>query len=535
MKASAFSSKSTPIHNNSHPTFLQLSVVQYNVSIDPNAWIVEHMTYDYDRHSPLISTSFVVLSVAIIFCCMLVLQYLRATSLPLRTRLSPSRSTLQMFKQAAAKKASTAAPKGTLQFHTSPVKQQHVSFVKPPSPLAPSSGNILRPQNHVTSSAQSIQALKNGVKRNASGLSRAVSQHNGFEEPLYPSIPRSGSVLGTANTLSVPQSTKGSFIIDGVHYDENDFQDSDWELEVEQVLSKPTVDSVTYPDLSAELPQVRSTTLNDNIIKNVDASQPLPWSSSPVTHLAKDTQQFLSEYRFQTQSKQQLAEPKTKKRRLPTSWSQKEDEEELDLKRKSTKPYTWDITQSALKQQQKTLRENKKRFKTIETEEGKAEAVARKKKSSVARVFLSDEQQLVLNMVVEKQKSIFFTGSAGTGKSVLLREIIAALRKKHFKEPDRVAITASTGLAACNIGGITLHSFAGIGIGNNSIPELVKKIKRNPKAKHRWMRTKILIIDEISMVDGDLFDKLEAVARELRKNGRPFGGIQLVITGDFFQ
>ena len=138
-------------------------------------------------------------------------------------------------------------------------------------------------------------------------------------------------------------------------------------------------------------------------------------------------------------------------------------------------------------------------------------------------------------MVVEKQKSVFFTGSAGTGKSVLLREIIASLRKKHFKEPDRVAITASTGLAACNIGGVTLHSFAGIGIGNNSIPELVKKIKRNPKAKHRWMRTKVLIIDEVSMVDGDLFDKLEAVARELRKNGRPFGGIQLVITGDFFQ
>lgn len=123
----------------------------------------------------------------------------------------------------------------------------------------------------------------------------------------------------------------------------------------------------------------------------------------------------------------------------------------------------------------------------------------------------------------------------GTGKSVLMREIIANLRKKHAREPDRVAVTASTGLAACNVGGVTLHSFGGIGLGKESVPELVRKIKRNPKAKNRWMRTKILVVDEISMVDGDLFDKLEAIARNIRNNGRPFGGIQLVITGDFFQ
>lgn len=159
----------------------------------------------------------------------------------------------------------------------------------------------------------------------------------------------------------------------------------------------------------------------------------------------------------------------------------------------------------------------------------------KKRKNHVARVFLSEEQQHVLDLVAEKKKSVFFTGSAGTGKSVLLREIISVLRKKFLREPDRVAVTASTGLAACNIGGVTLHSFAGIGLGKEAVPELVKKIKRNQKAKHRWMRTKILVVDEISMVDGDLFDKLEAVARQIRNNGRPFGGIQLVITGDFFQ
>ena len=137
--------------------------------------------------------------------------------------------------------------------------------------------------------------------------------------------------------------------------------------------------------------------------------------------------------------------------------------------------------------------------------------------------------------MVEKKKSVFFTGSAGTGKSVLLREIISSLRKKYAREPDRIAVTASTGLAACNVGGVTLHSFAGIGLGKEPVAELVKKIKKNQKARHRWMRTKVLVVDEVSMVDGELFDKLESIARQLRNNGRPFGGIQLVITGDFFQ
>lgn len=116
-----------------------------------------------------------------------------------------------------------------------------------------------------------------------------------------------------------------------------------------------------------------------------------------------------------------------------------------------------------------------------------------------------------------------------------MREIISALRRKFRNEPDRVAVTASTGLAACNIGGVTIHSFAGIGLGKENAEFLIKRIKKNPKAKSRWQRTSFLIIDEISMVDGDLFDKLEAIARGLRNNGHPFGGIKLVVTGDFFQ
>lgn len=197
--------------------------------------------------------------------------------------------------------------------------------------------------------------------------------------------------------------------------------------------------------------------------------------------------------------------------------------------------FPWNTTASAVKDQQKKHREEVK--KTIKKNEGTDESIqkAKTKRKQVARVFLSEEQQHVLDLVVEKKKSVFFTGSAGTGKSVLLREIITSLRKKYAREPDRIAVTASTGLAACNVGGVTLHSFSGIGLGKEPVAELVKKIKKNQKARHRWMRTKVLVVDEVSMVDGELFDKLEAIARQLRNNGRPFGGIQLVITGDFFQ
>lgn len=70
------------------------------------------------------------------------------------------------------------------------------------------------------------------------------------------------------------------------------------------------------------------------------------------------------------------------------------------------------------------------------------------------------------------------------------------LRKKYVKSPDAVAITASTGIAACNIGGVTIHSFSGIGLGIESAEDLASKIKKNKKASTRWLRTKVLIIDE---------------------------------------
>ncbi len=148
-------------------------------------------------------------------------------------------------------------------------------------------------------------------------------------------------------------------------------------------------------------------------------------------------------------------------------------------------------------------------------------------------ISLTKEQQTVVDYVVKKKMNVFYTGSAGTGKSVILRTIIDKLSSMYGKES--IAITASTGLAANTIGGSTLHKWSSCGIGNKSVDHLVRQIRRYHDQYAIWRHTKVLIIDEISMLDGHYLDKLEAVAKQLRNNDRPFGGIQLVLTGDFFQ
>ncbi len=208
---------------------------------------------------------------------------------------------------------------------------------------------------------------------------------------------------------------------------------------------------------------------------------------------------------------------------------------------KDEKP-PWNATAGTMREQQKAFKEQQRLKKAGRSKGaiedlfgGEKKKMESSKRLRPAEIFLSKEQQNVLNLVTAQKKSVFFTGSAGTGKSVLMRAIISDLQRTYRQTPENVAVTASTGLAACNIGGVTLHSFAGIGLGKESVPELVKKIMRNNKAKQRWLKCKVLVIDEISMVDGELFDKLEGIARLVKKNARPFGGIQLVVTGDFFQ
>lgn len=147
---------------------------------------------------------------------------------------------------------------------------------------------------------------------------------------------------------------------------------------------------------------------------------------------------------------------------------------------------------------------------------------------------LSDEQKQVITYIVQDGLNVFYTGSAGTGKSVVLRELVTRLNSKFYS--SNVGVTASTGLAACNIGGQTIHRFLGIGFGEGSVDSIVASIKKKPAVLKRWKTLKVLIIDEISMIQGRLFEKLNNIGKVLRNSPNlPFGGIQIVCTGDFFQ
>lgn len=139
---------------------------------------------------------------------------------------------------------------------------------------------------------------------------------------------------------------------------------------------------------------------------------------------------------------------------------------------------------------------------------------------------LSSQQERVIKEA-KRGSSIFVTGSPGSGKSFLIHML------KNKLDKDTLGICSSTGQSAIAIGGSTLHSYTGIKLGKDT--PFVIAGEMGLQAKRRWQTTKVLIIDEISMISGELFDKLEHIARIVRKNDKPFGGIQLIIFGDFFQ
>jgi energy-coupling factor transporter ATP-binding protein EcfA2 len=142
---------------------------------------------------------------------------------------------------------------------------------------------------------------------------------------------------------------------------------------------------------------------------------------------------------------------------------------------------------------------------------------------------LNKEQELVEKLVLEGQ-NVFLTGGAGTGKSFLLRHLIKLLQEKHGAE--RVGVTSTTGIGAIIIKGTTIHSFLRLGMISH-LPEEI--LLRKAKTSENWRKIQVLIIDEISMLDGTIFEKLEKIARVIRWNDVPFGGIQLLLVGDFAQ
>jgi ATP-dependent DNA helicase PIF1 len=139
---------------------------------------------------------------------------------------------------------------------------------------------------------------------------------------------------------------------------------------------------------------------------------------------------------------------------------------------------------------------------------------------------LNEEQQYAMNLYKEGA-SFFLTGPGGVGKSYVIRAI---------SQDEGVHVTALTGCAAVLLeNATTLHAWAGIGLGNSDLVSTIRSVRSNVHAKKRWLNVKTLVIDEVSMLTGDLFDKLNNLAKALRKNTEPFGGIQLILSGDLYQ
>ena len=145
---------------------------------------------------------------------------------------------------------------------------------------------------------------------------------------------------------------------------------------------------------------------------------------------------------------------------------------------------------------------------------------------------LNEKQQEAFRLFKLK-KNFFLSGPAGVGKSFLLQHL-----KEYAKENEiKLKITALTGNAALLINGKTLHSWASIGLGDDTADRLVQKIRKSFVARKNWLTTDVLIIDEVSMLTPELFEKLDYIGRNIRlfNADLPFGGIQIILSGDFFQ
>ena len=144
-------------------------------------------------------------------------------------------------------------------------------------------------------------------------------------------------------------------------------------------------------------------------------------------------------------------------------------------------------------------------------------------------MILSDEQEDALNKF-KRGENLFITGPGGTGKTFLIKELINNTTKK-------VQVCALTGCAAillqCNAR--TIHSWSGIKLAKGEIEDIVNSISNNKYQRKTWRTTHVLIIDEVSMMSKKIFDLLNIVAKTCRNNIKPFGNMQVVFLGDFYQ
>ena len=152
--------------------------------------------------------------------------------------------------------------------------------------------------------------------------------------------------------------------------------------------------------------------------------------------------------------------------------------------------------------------------------------------TSTTNLSLSIEQQCALQQF-EDGDNLFITGPAGTGKTTLIKEFV----KSAARRGKIMQVTAMTGCAAILLGkgSRTIHSWSGIKIDNGKSSSIISRVTKNDKNFANWENCDILHIDEISMMSKKIFEILDEIGRSIRNKSTPFGGLQIIFTGDFYQ
>lgn len=145
----------------------------------------------------------------------------------------------------------------------------------------------------------------------------------------------------------------------------------------------------------------------------------------------------------------------------------------------------------------------------------------------------NDDLQEYIDMILDNQ-NIFFNAGGGCGKSYLLKKLYEYI--KHTYPHIKCILTASTGISAVNIGGVTFHHFLGLKLAKSNNTVLIKMLLKNKKLLKKWRSIDYIFLDEISMISGSFLDKIDQIARVIRNNkDLPFGGIKFVLSGDHLQ
>ncbi len=133
--------------------------------------------------------------------------------------------------------------------------------------------------------------------------------------------------------------------------------------------------------------------------------------------------------------------------------------------------------------------------------------------------------------ILKAGRNVYLTGAAGSGKTHILNEYISYLKDRGVG----IGVTASTGIAATHLGGVTIHSWSGIGIRDYLSDMDIDAMESKKYLWKRFERTSVLLIDEISMLSPQMLDNVDRICKAFKRNDSPFGGMQIVLSGDFFQ